>query len=723
MPTKKKATKKKANSKSASAGLPTVLELEVVHGDITRVADADVYVAGHYIDVTPQFAEEALDEIISDESLRRDQSDWKNPDVLQLKRSRRVLHSLTIRGAIRGALGDVNLFPMAAWHAAKLDEDNGGPPDGGPRMIGIAGMGHMGTFGLSELRRLGQAVSGQVAKLPNRNRICCVLIGGGVGNLPVEQAVEGLVAGIAEGALETAPDRRLSLCIAERNIGRAHEIYRTAKARFTDGRVRLKGSGPLEGVGGAINESDSLILSLGSLAALANKPGASTTLRRALKPADSALGSRRDRIESIIEKLQSYGKDQASVIDALVRLSVTVKQDGASAAPAPTRLTCAREPDGRGRSILSFAALSSTAVVPKRYNPIDWDLVLDTTTSVEELGESDAPSPERVNEIAALLDKLLIPRDFRDYVRSPGETSLDAPLIFDLDRETAMVHWELLDANGGENEDYTPLATRRQVSRQLRTEYSSAPGARTPDGNKLSVLLIASPGNPDDPDEFLPGAISEVKALKKFFGSMKNLVQVDVLGDAGAPVKRLEVLNRLLSRKHYDILHYSGHASFDEKDPTKAGWWFRDGVLAASELQALDTVPQLVVANACLSAKTAKARRAKGTQRDNTLTPGLADEFFKRGVRAYVGTAWSIADDAAEQFANHFYSEILFKSTTSGNSRSRVPRAAFSSSIGDAMLEARKQLWSQRTTLGLAWAAYQHYGDPTLRINFPGARR
>jgi hypothetical protein len=748
MPARKKGTRSSKNAKrarrsSAPATAPSaVLELEVVHGDITRVPDADVYVAGHYIDVTPQFAEEALDEIVSDESLKWVEADRNNPDAMQLKRSRRVIHGLTIRRTIRGALGETYLFPMAAWHAATLD---GGRDDADgrlPRMIAVAGMGHLGTFGVTELRRLAQAVAGTVARLPDRTRICSVLIGGGFGNIPVEQAVEGLVSGIAEGLLETAPDRLFTLRLVERSLGRAHQIFRGAKERFSSGSgVRLRGSGPAAGEGGGLSEGDSYVLSIGSLVALAKQGSANTKrLEQALKPASDTVGNPAETVKAIRESLGRYasetlGKDatpEDAVIDALVNLEVRARRDRSQSA-APTRLTCVREVDDKGRGILSLAALSSTAVVPKRYNPIDWDLVLDVAHQVEVLGERPTPSEEQTRKIPDLLRQLLVPRDFREYVGSArGGASLDAPLVFELDRQTARIHWEMLDTSEGSNEGMAPVAICRQVSRQLRTEYSSAPGARAPDGDRLGVLLIASPGEPGD-ENYLTGALMEVESLLKLFNRMGPRVTIDVL--AGSPdddrskglmakvpaATRLETLQRLLST-HYDIVHYSGHAWFDEKEQTKSGWYFSDGVLTAGELGALDTVPQLVVANACVSARTAQTagrRRDRGTPRDYALAPGLADEFFKRGVRAYIGTAWSIADDAAVRFAGQFYRYLLLQDPAAKSPRLQ---GELSSAIGHAMLAARKELWEARSELGLAWAAYQHYGDPTLRLAFPGSR-
>ena len=86
--------------------------------------------------------------------------------------------------------------------------------------------------------------------------------------------------------------------------------------------------------------------------------------------------------------------------------------------------------------------------------------------------------------------------------------------------------------------------------------------------------------------------------------------------------------------------------------------------------------------------------------------PSLADEFFRLGVRNYVGTAWEVNDVGATLFAEEFYRAILHDPNGS----------AGGSSFGNAVLAARKALWRQRHLYGPLWAAYQHYGDPSSDV-------
>jgi CHAT domain-containing protein len=108
----------------------------------------------------------------------------------------------------------------------------------------------------------------------------------------------------------------------------------------------------------------------------------------------------------------------------------------------------------------------------------------------------------------------------------------------------------------------------------------------------------------------------------------------------------------------------------------------------------------VIVSNACLSARTSEmlegGRGVEELRSEAGLLPSLADEFFKLGVRNYVGTAWEVNDVGAEVFAQEFYGALLA-----------------GESFGEAVRGAREALWRNRDTFGALWAAYQHYGDPS----------
>ena len=205
------------------------LKLEVVWGDITRV-DADAYAVGHYEGVTPQRAERALDEKVSS-------------NEAQL-----VITDHTRRGALRGALGDVNYF---RWADPKLSH----------RVVAVAGMGRPGSFGLGSLRRLVRELVVSLSSLPNVKTVCSVLIGSGKGTLSISDAVLGLIDGIVE-ALSQAPVRGSleTLRIVEQEHARALTIFEAVKERCRELGRELTVIGPsfVEGDGRAVSREEAL---------------------------------------------------------------------------------------------------------------------------------------------------------------------------------------------------------------------------------------------------------------------------------------------------------------------------------------------------------------------------------------------------------------------------------------------------------------------------------
>jgi hypothetical protein len=234
---------------------------------------------------------------------------------------------------------------------------------------------------------------------------------------------------------------------------------------------------------------------------------------------------------------------------------------------------------------------------------------------------------------------------------------------------------------------------------------------------ELRALVIGDPGGSN---ASLQGAREEAKHVAKTLRELGVHVEAyigppsapreDDLADI-PPATRLEVLGELLSGR-YQLVHYSGHGAFDAVHPQgRAGWVFADGLITARELAQLTEPARMVFANACYTSVLGRnASAGDGTDRDNTapaaapgtpsepsLTPGLADEFLRAGVVHYIGTAWPIDDAAGVEFAHKFYDQLLGRGA----------------SVGKAMCAARNAVWQKHEKWGLAWAAYQHYGDPT----------
>jgi hypothetical protein len=143
-------------------------------------------------------------------------------------------------------------------------------------------------------------------------------------------------------------------------------------------------------------------------------------------------------------------------------------------------------------------------------------------------------------------------------------------------------------------------------------------------------------------------------------------------------------------RRGYDIVHYSGHAFFDNVLPGRSGLVLSDDVLTASDVRfMLDfTRSPIIYANACL------AGRIKSVSSRFT---GLAAAFLRAGAAGYVSPLWSIDDRDAAALAMAYYEALLTQ---------RLP-------IGECLRVAKL---AQAKSRSITWASYVLYGDPTLRI-------
>jgi CHAT domain-containing protein len=652
----------------APPAAPPELPVEVVWGDI-GLAEGDVYAVGHYEGVVPQRAEAALD--------------------LKVSAGRRpgVIAEQTRRGLVRGELGEISLFP---W----------GERAHRGRVVAVAGMGRPGTFDGQRLVRLVRNLTWVVNGLPGHSTLCTVLIGSGEGTLSTREAVRGLVSGLAE-ALEGGGERGgvERLRIVERDRDRAEDIQAAllpeAAAAEAAGRIRLRVAEAVRpGLGRRISAPDALTLLLSS-AVLAAGEGEDDPARRGVAALAERLPFGVELEGAVWDALAQLGGAGADLTAIAARLDLRFSQPEAPRPDVPARLAFTQD----GESIRT-AAITDTATVAERALRTDARLV------DEIIQDTTDPQAGEVPELAALLTRVLLPREFREILGA------ERPLVFEVDRAMARVHWEMVaDLDPGASPQ--PIAVRRPVARQLRTAYSPAPAPARVEAGPIRALVI---GDPDDAHP-LPGARAEAEAVIRLL--RERGVEVTALvgapGDPpdrrppdSEPARRLRAL-QLLVAGGFHLVHYAGHGSFDEQEPDRAGWLFSGGLLTSRELESVDVAPALVVANACLSGLVAPGAPADGAPRDAAreaarLVPGLADEFFNRGVRDYVGTAWEVDDAGAILFATTLYESLL-----------PLPGSA-ASSVGEAVRLARLALWDQRARFGSLWAAYQHYGDPTPTV-------
>ena len=666
----------------AAAPPRPALDVEVVWGDIAKT-DGDLSAVGHYQGVLPSQAELSLDRAISgpDRSL--------------------VLTEHTRRGLLRGELGDIDFFP---WPPGLEGPGAAGDPAPGEkgRVVAVVGMGHVGSFGSSELRKMARNLVWATANLPGARTLCTVLIGSGANNLTVSEAVDGFVRGLAEalGAGST-PWSLERVRLVEWRFDRAQVILealqRVSDLEAVKGCVELRcAPAVVRGEGGGVADDHGLALVLAA-AALAARDGASdghldTIL--ASVPSDNGL---REQARRTLTRL--LATDAATTGDPLaLARGITVRlQPTAAAAVQATRVSFVV--DG---AAIRAAAVTDTATVAERVLGTDLELINQAVARMA------VPQAGDLRSLARFLGQLLIPRDFRRLLDG------DRPMVFEVDRTMAAVHWELLPVEAMPGSDGEPLGLRCHLARQLRTTYSPPPSPEWRSDHRLRALVIGDPGDPGR-GHALAGARDEALEVERLFSEELDIDVTALIGAPPAPgqqstlpvppASRLEVL-RLLIEGGFDLLHYTGHGTFDPADPAgRAGWVFADGLLTSRELENMERPPQLVVANACFSGRMATA--AAGPEGSEVgLLPSLADEFLRRGVRNYVGTAWAIPDTGAVAFARTFYRKLL----------SKPGGGEPAATLGTAMFEARRALHGDRTSGDALWAAYQHYGDPTLHL-------
>jgi pimeloyl-ACP methyl ester carboxylesterase len=606
---------------------PTVtIAIQLVRGRIEEISAADAIAVGHYIGVTPQYAELAIDRAIS-----KVRSGKKSAD------DKLLITDLCRRGTIVGALGQNFILP---------------DPRKPGRVIVIAGMGQPGTFRAAELAILSRELVWALGRSGCKN-LASVLIGAGAGNLETPDAVNAWLLGVRRAlhdaqAASDAPLQSISFVeFSPGNFVRIHHSLKNAVVAFgKDSETPLK---------------------------ISYNP-----------PTDAALHAAERAAE----------KDAAQRASTEERRSFTALTGGTTDAE-PMRLTIQLQAD-----TFQFAALTAQASIPQRDTRIDPALVEESNDSLP-VAESFAKQLDHGN----LLGRLLLPRDMRDMILQQT-----VPIVIALDASTARIHWEMVATEAaGAAVDFNPerfLGTCYGLTRQLRTTFAQLPEPPILTERPLRVLVVADPAE----DAPLPGAQEEGEAVAAIFDefgpqSGRKVEVVRLFGPGQAT--RVNILDHLINQR-FDMMHYAGHCFFNKENPPLSGWIFTgQKVLSANELTRVDRIPRFIFSNACESGITPD----RAEKRNALMAPSFAEAFFARGVANFVCTAWPIDDSAALEFARRFYRGIL-------GLRGEGTRAE---SLHEAMREARREI----ARIGLSgmqtWGAYQHYGDPNLRIILRGA--
>jgi len=357
------------------------------------------------------------------------------------------------------------------------------------------------------------------------------------------------------------------------------------------------------------------------------------------------------------------------------------------AAPSPIHLTILRRGD---TNIIDLDEVD--ALIPRSETQVDNTFLQELATEVMHLATpgrirnseaavlpAHAPSSgtavKDLQRIGSLIFSHLLTEPARKRLRATDACDL----YLRLDEQLVHLPWELC-YDGSHF-----LSTKFRVGRQIITGYPIPTSAvRQEPRTSLRVLVIA------DPTESLPEAGVEADHLSLLLDDIPG-VEVTLIGGKGA--RKIPLLAAL---QDHDVVHFAGHSHYDPENPSKSGWRLHEGILTAGEISKLSHPPLLVFSNSCQAG--ASAEWSRGYRYEGQAF-GIGSAFLLAGVKNYIGTFWVVHDEESVLLASSFYQGLVT-----------------GLSLGDALLQARHTVITQRGWQGLTWASYMLYGDPAFSL-------
>jgi hypothetical protein len=288
-----------------------------------------------------------------------------------------------------------------------------------------------------------------------------------------------------------------------------------------------------------------------------------------------------------------------------------------------------------------------------------------------------------IQDVGDLMYRLFMPERMQDYLNN-------TPCSITITTNDLELPWELMFYKD------TFLCLDRPIARLPMGEtFPRREKQLLPNSDKLRFLLIYSDTDPPS----LPAAEKEIDWIKNGLEKdWKEQIKIDVL-------KQKEVqghmLNNMLRSGTYDVIHYAGHARFDENKPELSGLLLNDNeVFFAQKFRRLLEGRPLVFLNACESARCANEQKPQKIEQYllKESAEGLSKAVIYGGALCCIGALWPIYDRPAAEFALQYYKKVLEGYM-----------------IGEAMRQARiqsKKAYPDQIT----WAAFVLYGDPTYRL-------
>jgi CHAT domain-containing protein len=296
--------------------------------------------------------------------------------------------------------------------------------------------------------------------------------------------------------------------------------------------------------------------------------------------------------------------------------------------------------------------------------------------------------------IGQQLHTFLMPRHVQHDLAGEG-------LFVEVGMDEALLHlpWELM------HDGHNFLCLKHALGRFVNADVPMASMAQLPSirlgsaAETLSVLLICVPAPEPREDgtiyDPLPEAEAETDAL------------VDILSEQGAIPSILKKRDATfdgvwdaLSRNQYHIIHYSGHAHFDDEHPYRSGLVLQDTDMTTGELKTTISQhpPILCFINGC---ETGRATTDSSLKQSLNIY-GLARAFLDTGAYL-IGSRWKVNDRSAAKFAEAFYASLVAEGT----------------SMGNAIIDARQACRRAVPEDVFGWSSYVFYGDPRVCFRMP----
>ena len=312
------------------------------------------------------------------------------------------------------------------------------------------------------------------------------------------------------------------------------------------------------------------------------------------------------------------------------------------------------------------------------------DIVSVANSALEsKLAEIDSVnSLKQLSEFGKTLTETVLPKIVRAELMEEPERHL----VVVHDAEASKIPWETLRFTQPNSPEWAP-GEKAGISHRLDADKLPLAtwSERRRKSNKISILLIV------DPNSNLPGAVEEGNRVTDLASRDNRIVLTKLMHSQAT---RAALLSGMRSGQ-YDVVHYAGHAGFDAADPERLGLLCFDGILHGSDLASMTQLPSLVFFNACEAARVRgfdpddrpPAKRAETIRQSFSV----AEALLRGGVANFLGTYWSVGDEAAKEFSSHFYDAVL-----DGDC------------LGDAIQKGRTAV---RAINSRDWADYVFYGS------------